>query len=82
MKTLETIDLIIFAIVDAMLTGMILALNLALLNPSNFKMPYFMAIVVVLLADTGYVLVMAASICMLKDLWNIIKNNEHELNEL
>jgi hypothetical protein len=76
MKTLETIDLIIFAIVCAMITGEVLAFNLAMLNPSNFKMQCFMAMAVVLLVDTGYVLVMAAAICMLKDLWNIIQNNE------
>ena len=67
MKTAEMIKLIIFAIVCAMITGMVLGLNLALLNPSNFKIPYFMAIAVVLLADTGYVLVMAAAILIMKD---------------
>ena len=67
MKTAEIIKLIIFAIVCAMLTGMVIVLNLALLNPSNFKMTYFMAVAVVLLADTGYVFTIAAAIWMLKD---------------
>ena len=76
MKTAEIIEFIIFAIVCAMITGEVLAFNLATLNPSNFKMPCFMAIAVVLLVDTGYILVMVAAICMLKDLWNIIQNNK------
>jgi len=67
MKTAEIIKLIIFAIVCAMFTGMVIVLNLALLNPSNFKMPYFMAIIVVLLVDTGYIFTMAAARWMLKD---------------
>ena len=67
MKTAEIIKLIIFAIVCAVFTGMVIVLNLALLNPSNFKMPYFMAVAVVLLADTGYVFTIAAAIWMLKE---------------
>ena len=76
MKTADIIKFIIFAIVCAMITGEVLAFNLAMLNPINFKMPCFMTMAVVLLVDTGYVLVMAAAILMLKDLWNIIQNNE------
>ena len=67
MKTAETIKLIIFSIVCAIFTGMVIVLNLALLNHSNFKMPYFMAIIVVLLVDTGYIFTMAAARWMLKE---------------
>ena len=67
MKTAEIIKLIIFAIVCAMMTGMVIVLNLALLNPSNFKIPYFIAIVVVLLFDTGYIFTMVAARWMLKE---------------
>lgn len=77
MKIADIIVLIIFAIVCAIITVEVLAFNLAMLNPSNFEMPCFMAMAVVLLVDTGYVLVMAAAICMLKDLWNNIQNNNH-----
>ena len=75
MKIADIIVLIIFAIVCAIITVEVLAFNLAMLNPSNF--PCFMAMAVVLLVDIGYVLVMTAAIWMLKDLWNIIQNNDH-----